>query len=78
MGFDADGYLWYDSHYMDELARFDTRTGEVVEYPVPHSEIAMREFFRDAQGRMWYGTNPNNRVGYFYLANAGGPSSARN
>jgi streptogramin lyase len=28
MGFDADGYLWYDSHYMDELARFDTKTGE--------------------------------------------------
>jgi virginiamycin B lyase len=78
MGFDADGYLWYDSHYMDELARFDTKTGDVVEYPVPHSEIAMREFFRDAQGRMWYGTNPNNKVGYFYLANAGGPSSARN
>jgi hypothetical protein len=38
-----------------------------VEYPVPHSEIAMREFFRDDQGRMWYGTNPNNKVGYFYL-----------
>ena len=32
-------------------------------------EIAMREFFRDAQGRVWYGTNPNNKVGYFYLAN---------
>ncbi len=78
MGFDADGYLWYDSHYMDELGRFDTKTGEVVEYPVPHSEIAMREFFRDAQGRMWYGTNPNNKVGYFYLANAGGTSSAKN
>jgi hypothetical protein len=27
----------------------------------------MREFFRDAQGRMWYGTNPNNKVRYFYL-----------
>jgi hypothetical protein len=28
----------------------------------------MREFFRDAQGRMWYGSAPNNKVGYFYLA----------
>ena len=27
----------------------------------------MREFFRDADGRMWYGTSPNNKVGYFYL-----------
>jgi hypothetical protein len=31
----------------------------------------MREFFRDAQGRMWYGSNPNNVVGYFYLAKKG-------
>ena len=69
MGFDADGYLWYDSHHMDLLGRFDTKTGKVIEYPFPHSEIAMREFFRDSQGRMWYGTNPNNKVGYFYLAN---------
>jgi len=28
----------------------------------------MREFFRDSQGRMWYGSAPNNKVGYFYLA----------
>jgi hypothetical protein len=40
----------------------------VVVYPFPHSEIVMREFFRDAQGRMWYGSAPNNKVGYFYLA----------
>jgi hypothetical protein len=37
----------------------------------------MREFFRDSDGRMWYGTNPNNRVGYFYLANKRGAESAR-
>jgi streptogramin lyase len=67
MGFDAQGYLWYNSHRMDVLARFDTKTGKVIEYPFPHSEMAMREFFRDEQGRMWYGTNPNNKVGYFYL-----------
>jgi streptogramin lyase len=69
MGFDADGYLWYDSHRMDLLGRFDTKTGKVIEYPAPHSELAMREFFCDSQGRMWYGTNPNNKVGYFYLTN---------
>jgi hypothetical protein len=40
----------------------------VIEYPFPHPELFMREFFRDSQGRMWYGTNPNNKVGYFYLA----------
>ena len=69
LGFDADGYLWYNSHDMDVIGRFDPRTGKVTEYPFPHAELFMREFFRDSQGRMWYGTNPNNKVGYFYLAN---------
>ena len=27
----------------------------------------MREFFLDSQGRMWFATPTNNRVGYFYL-----------
>ena len=67
LGFDADGYLWYDSHYQDTVNRFDTRTGKIIEYPFPHAEISHREFFRDRQGRMWYGSNPNNKVGYFYL-----------
>jgi virginiamycin B lyase len=79
LGFDTDGYFWYDSHHMDVLGRFDTKTGDVIEYPFPHSEIAMREFFRDSQGRMWYATNPNNKVGYFYLADKGsGTKSASN
>lgn len=68
LGFDAGGYLWYTSLYMDTVNRFDTRTGKVTEYPFPHPEMTMRELLRDAQGRMWYGSNPNNKVGYFYLA----------
>jgi virginiamycin B lyase len=72
MGIDADGYVWYDSHRQDTIGRLDPKTGNVIEYPVPHSEIAMREFFCDSQGRMWYGTNPNNKVGYFYLASKSG------
>ena len=27
----------------------------------------IKEFFLDAQGRMWYATPPNNKVGYFIL-----------
>ncbi len=71
LGFDAEGYLWYDSHEMDLLGRFDTKTGKVTEYPFPHPELAIREFFRDSEGRMWYGTAPNNKVGYFYLSAIG-------
>jgi streptogramin lyase len=45
----------------------DPATGKVTEYPFPHSEAMMREFFLDAQGRIWFATPTNNRVGYFYL-----------
>jgi len=27
----------------------------------------MREFFLDSQGRMWYASSVNNKVGYFYF-----------
>ena len=30
----------------------------------------MREFFVDSQGRMWYASSVNNKVGYFYLSDA--------
>ena len=40
---------------------------EVTEYPVPHAENSMRDFFLD-QGRMWLRLTANDRVGYFYLA----------
>ena len=48
---------------------------DLCELPVA-DEPAIREFFRDAQGRMWYGTAPNNKVGYFYLAGKSGAASA--
>jgi hypothetical protein len=44
----------------------------VIEYPFPHFENCAREFFRDSEGRMWYGSSPNNKVGYFYLAGKSG------
>ncbi len=32
----------------------------------------MKEFFLDAQGRMWYGTPPNNKVGYIAVSDGNG------
>jgi len=40
----------------------------VVEYPYPRAENSMRDFFMDEQGRMWFGSPVNDKVGYFYLA----------
>jgi len=59
--------IWYASHEQDTLNRLDPNTGEVTEYPYPHSEISMREFFLDSQGRMWYASSVNNKIGYFYF-----------
>jgi streptogramin lyase len=61
---------------MDELGRFDPKTGKVTEYPFPHYENCAREFFKDAQGRMWYGSSPNNVVGYFYLTKKDTPAKS--
>jgi streptogramin lyase len=53
---------------VDVVGRLDPKTSQVLEYPFAQSENAMREFIPDAQGRMWFGSAPNNKVGYFYLA----------
>jgi hypothetical protein len=28
----------------------------------------MRDFFLDKDGRIWYGSPPNNKIGYFYVS----------
>jgi virginiamycin B lyase len=75
IGIDTDDHVWYSSYYMDVLGRIDPTTGKITEYPFPHSENTIREFFRDSEGRMWYGSPSNNRVGYFYLASPAGKSA---
>jgi len=55
--------FWYSSYHLDTLGRLDPKTGKVTEYPFPHSENTIREFFPDSQGRLWYGTPSNNKVG---------------
>jgi virginiamycin B lyase len=57
--------IWYSSDEMDVIGRLNPKTGKVTEFPYAHSENTMKEFFLDAQGRMWYGSAPNNEVGYF-------------
>jgi len=70
IGIAADHSIWYSSYYLDVIGRLDPKTGKIVEYPFPHSENTIREFFPDSDGRMWYGSPSNNKVGYFYLAGA--------
>jgi hypothetical protein len=57
------------SYYRDVMGKLDPASGRVVEYPMPYADNGMRDFFVDRDGRMWFGSPPNNRVGYFYLSN---------
>lgn len=50
------------------LRNFDPQTGTTVEISVLHSENTIRELFLDLQGRMWYGSPSNDKVGHFALS----------
>jgi sugar lactone lactonase YvrE/cytochrome c5 len=63
-----DRSIWYSSEWRDVMGKLDPETGKVTEYPMPYTDNGMRDFFLDKDGRIWFGTPPNNRVGYFYLA----------
>lgn len=60
--------VWYSSEKMDVIGRVDPDTGKITLYPFSHFENTIRELRLDTQGRIWYGTPANNKVGYFYLA----------
>jgi virginiamycin B lyase len=62
------GHLWFSSMEMDTISELDPATGKVTLYPFLFPENGMRDFFQDAGGRIWWGSQANNRVGYFYLA----------
>ena len=70
IGVDKDRNVWYSSMDLDVIGRVNTKTGEVTEFPFPYPENGMREFYPDEQGRMWWASPPNNKVGYFVLAPA--------
>ncbi|HVB33091.1 MAG TPA: carboxypeptidase regulatory-like domain-containing protein [Patescibacteria group bacterium] len=65
---DKSGNVWYSMTFLDEIQRLNPETGHMVQYPFPYPEITIRKFWRDAKGRIWWASNGNAAVGYFYLA----------
>jgi streptogramin lyase len=65
IGVDRNDDVWYSSYNDDVLGRLDPKTGSVVEFPLPFSGNGIRELIPDSQGRIWFGTPFNNKVGYF-------------
>src|SRR6267378_3253857 len=70
LAIDSDGIVWFGERSGHKIGRFDPKTETFKEFPFPHSESMMREFFIDAQDRIWFATPTNNKVGYFYLSDA--------
>ena len=70
------GHLWFSSMEMDTISELDPATGKITLYPFLFPENGMRDFFQDADGRIWWGSQANNRVGYFYLAGSGASQRA--
>ncbi|HVB33092.1 MAG TPA: carboxypeptidase regulatory-like domain-containing protein [Patescibacteria group bacterium] len=68
IGVDGAGNVWYSMTFMDQLQRLNPRTGDMTQYPFPYPEITIRKMWRDAKGRVWWASNGNAAVGYFYLA----------
>jgi len=66
IGVDRNDFVWYSSYDDDILGRLDPKTGAVVEYPFPYSGNGIRELLPDSEGRIWYGTPFNNKVGYLF------------
>jgi virginiamycin B lyase len=60
---DKNDVVWFTSHYNDYLGRLDPQTGNITKYPLPITgDIGSREIFRDAEGRLWFSSPPNDRI----------------
>jgi streptogramin lyase len=68
LGIAPDHKLWYSAEHRDVIGRLDPETGKVTEFPMRYVDNGVRDFFLDKAGHFWYGSPPNNRIGYFYLS----------
>src|SRR5215472_4408043 len=60
------GYIWVSEHQVDKIARFDPRTTEWVEFPLPAAESDPRRIDIDPtnSNRIFFAGNTPGRVGF--------------
>jgi streptogramin lyase len=60
------GYIWVSEHQVDKIARFDPRTQEWVEFPLPEAESDPRRLDIDPTNtnRIFFSGNTPGRVGF--------------
>ncbi|MBI3048075.1 MAG: carboxypeptidase regulatory-like domain-containing protein [Acidobacteria bacterium] len=76
LGVDHNDNIWGVSHFNEATYRIDP-SGRMVAYPSPYISRGTRDLWPDAQGRMWYGAQPEFKVGYFYVRDQAGRLSQR-
>jgi virginiamycin B lyase len=59
----SDGSIWYAGQYGNLIGRFDPRTGQAKEYPLPAGAMP-HTVQLDNEGRPWYSGNKNGTVGW--------------
>jgi virginiamycin B lyase len=59
----ADGSIWYAGQYGNLIGRFDPRTGQSKEYPLPPNAMP-HTVELDPKGRPWFSGNKNATIGW--------------
>ena len=67
-----NGYVWVTLHRVDKIARFNPKTKEWLELPLPQAETDVRRIEVDPNNSnriFWSGVSNNARMGYLELSN---------
>jgi virginiamycin B lyase len=58
-----DGSIWYAGQFGNLIGRFDPKTGQTKEYPLPEGSMP-HTVQLDPKGRPWYSGNKNGTIGW--------------
>jgi virginiamycin B lyase len=57
------GSIWYADFSGNNITRFDPKTEQFIEYPIPTHGAYPRFVGLDSKGRVWFGEWWNNKLG---------------
>jgi streptogramin lyase len=64
VGLDSTGNVWLDEHIGNRIARFDPRTLQLTEFPIPVNESSPLRFYIDSRsGVVWFTEFSGNAIG---------------
>jgi streptogramin lyase len=57
------GYIWFADYGGNNITRFDPKTAQFVEYPIPTKGADPRFVGLDSKGRLWFAEWWNSKIG---------------